>query len=149
MEYLEINYLAVFVSGVLAMIVGALWYGPIFGNAWMKVIGADKLDKESREKMQKESSLLYLVQFIIVLVQFAALDHFFLYFADGDYVSVNLIYNLKYTFFIWFFIIVPTILGTSMWNNDSKKIKITRFLIQSGYQFVIFMIIATLVSILI
>lgn len=149
MEYIEINYLAVFVSGILAMVIGALWYGPLFGDLWMKVIGADKLDKEARDKMQKESGLLYLIQFIIVLIQFAALNYFFLYFGDGDGVSANLIYNLENTLWAWLFFIVPVILGASMWNNDSNKIKITRFLIQSGYQFIIFMIAAILAAVLI
>jgi hypothetical protein len=36
--------------------------------------------------------------------------------------------------------VMPIIAGTAMWNNDSKKIAWTRFLIQSGYQLVIFII---------
>lgn len=149
MEYFEINYLAVFISGVLAMIIGALWYGPLFGDTWMKIIGADKLDKEARDKMQKESGLLYLFQFVIVLLQFSALSHMFLYFGYEQDISIDLVNNFETTFYIWLFIIVPTIFGASVWNNDSKKIKTTRFLIQSGYQFIIFTIAAVLISILV
>jgi hypothetical protein len=43
MEPAGINYLAVLVSAVAYMIIGALWYSPIlFGNAWMKGIGKTK-----------------------------------------------------------------------------------------------------------
>jgi hypothetical protein len=33
---------------------------------------------------------------------------------------------------------MPTIAGTAMWNNDSKKISRARFLIQAGYQLILF-----------
>jgi len=32
----HINFLAVIVSTLLAFVLGGLWYGPLFGNAWMK-----------------------------------------------------------------------------------------------------------------
>lgn len=38
MEY-HVNYLAILVSAVLAFGIGALWYGPLFGKAWMKESG--------------------------------------------------------------------------------------------------------------
>ena len=33
------NLLAVFVAAFFPMIIGALWYGPFFGNKWMELIG--------------------------------------------------------------------------------------------------------------
>lgn len=35
----NINYLAVVVSALSAFIVGWMWYGPLFGKAWMKLNG--------------------------------------------------------------------------------------------------------------
>jgi hypothetical protein len=43
MEPVTINYLAVIVSAVAYLVVGALWYSPVlFGSAWMKGIGKTK-----------------------------------------------------------------------------------------------------------
>ena len=35
----DVNWLAVLVSAVVNMGVGALWYGPLFGQAWMGELG--------------------------------------------------------------------------------------------------------------
>ncbi len=43
MEPVAINYLAVIVSAVAYLVLGALWYSPaLFGTAWMKGIGKTK-----------------------------------------------------------------------------------------------------------
>ena len=31
----DVNLLAVLVAGIVPMIVGMLWYGPLFGNRWL------------------------------------------------------------------------------------------------------------------
>ena len=35
---LAVNYFSIIVSAVLFMIVGTLWYGPLFGKIWMKLV---------------------------------------------------------------------------------------------------------------
>lgn len=35
-----VNYLAVLLAGVVAMAVGYLWFGPLFGKTWVKLSGA-------------------------------------------------------------------------------------------------------------
>lgn len=35
----EINWLAIPVAGIITMFVGGLWYGPLFGKAWMQEFG--------------------------------------------------------------------------------------------------------------
>lgn len=129
---MEINYLAVIVASVLAMIVGAIWYGPLFGNKWMEVIGATDLDKQKREEMQKGATKLYLIQFLLTVFQVLVLAHLI---NDTDTVG-----GLQRALWIWAAFVIPTLAGTAMWNNDSSKIAWSRFLIQSGYQLSIFVI---------
>ncbi len=38
---LKINHLAILVCVVLSFILGFLWYGPLFGESWMKMVGLD------------------------------------------------------------------------------------------------------------
>jgi hypothetical protein len=39
MEPIAINHLAVIAATVLAFVLGGLWYGPLFGAAWMRESG--------------------------------------------------------------------------------------------------------------
>lgn len=41
MKELKINHLAVLVAVVLQFVLGFLWYGPLFGEAWMEMVGLD------------------------------------------------------------------------------------------------------------
>ncbi len=45
--FTEINWLAVPVAGFITMFVGGLWYGPLFGEAWMKEVGLTKEEIEA------------------------------------------------------------------------------------------------------
>jgi len=40
------NLLAIFGAALIPMIVGAVYYGPLFGNAWMKEVGKTKEELE-------------------------------------------------------------------------------------------------------
>ena len=43
----NVNWLAVIVCAVVNMVVGALWYGPLFGKRWMKEVGYSQEDIRS------------------------------------------------------------------------------------------------------
>ncbi len=70
---IEINYLAVLVCGVIALALGFVWYGPLFGKKWLQITGADKADMARREEMMKGVWKLYLTQFALALFQAGAL----------------------------------------------------------------------------
>ena len=36
---LQLNWLAVILSGLIPMVVGAIWYGPLFGKMWQREAG--------------------------------------------------------------------------------------------------------------
>ncbi len=46
LEFAELNWLAILVATVAAFALGWLWYGPLFGKAWLEAIGktADEID---------------------------------------------------------------------------------------------------------
>lgn len=59
----QINYLAVLAAAVSAFVLGGLWYGPLFGKAWMHASGA------TPEGMQKgHGPKVFLVSFIWALL---------------------------------------------------------------------------------
>ncbi len=127
---MEINLIAVGVCAVLAMVIGSIWYGPLFGKTWMRIVGATDLDIEARKKMQKASTWLYISQLGLAVFQVWVLA----YYIQG-WTSASGVVN---AIWIWAAFVMPIIFGTAMWNNDSMKIKWSRFFVQSGYQLVCF-----------
>lgn len=129
---MEINYVAIVVCAVISMIVGAVWYGPLFGKKWMEIVGVDAQDKKAREKMQKSAGPLYFIQFVLVLFQLYVLSYYIKGWRDVSGVTNAL--------WIWGAFVMPTIAGSAMWTNDKPKVVKARFLIQSGYQLVLFIL---------
>ena len=39
-----LNWLAILVATVAAFVLGGLWYGPLFGKAWMAALGKTEED---------------------------------------------------------------------------------------------------------
>lgn len=135
---MTINYLAILVCAILSMVVGSVWYGPIFGKKWMEIVGATAMDKERRKEMQKAAGPLYLTQFLLTLFQLWVLAYYIGGWKDAS--------GLVNSLWIWAGFVVPTIAGSCMWNNESKKVSWSRFLIQAGYQLVIFAIFGTILG---
>lgn len=70
MPNVEINYLAVLVAGLLSMVVGFVWYGPLFAKAWMKEVGLKEKDVE------KGPGFGYVLTLLGAFVEAYVLAHF-------------------------------------------------------------------------
>ena len=42
MPFCQVNWIAVVVGAIFNMFLGFMWYGPLFGNLWLKLIGKTK-----------------------------------------------------------------------------------------------------------
>lgn len=84
MQTVDINYMAVIVSTVIGMVLGALWYSPVlFANAWMKATGRKKEDVSASNATRG-----YVIAVIANLLTAYVLAHFVQYagattFAEG------------------------------------------------------------------
>lgn len=58
---MNVNLLAVIVSAIVSMIVGSIWYGPLFGKKWIKLVG---FTKEEMEKGKKDMPRTYGLMFV-------------------------------------------------------------------------------------
>lgn len=124
---MEINYVAILAIAVLAMVLGFVWYGPLFGKKWMAIIGAtpDEMnDKEAQKKMMP----LYVIQFVLVLLSAYVLMLV---------MSWTTLPGLQVAVWMWLGFVVPTLASSSMWTKDSDKVKIERFAIQAGYHLIL------------
>lgn len=66
---MEMNFLVLFLAALVPMIIGSIWYGPLFGNAWMKIMG---FTKESMEGTNMVKILLF-CYVLSLLIAFALL----------------------------------------------------------------------------
>lgn len=130
METLDINYWAVLTGAVFSMILGAIWYGPLFGKKWSEIIGVDPHDEAAMKKMKKSAGPLYGVQFLLTLFQVLVLAHLI---ADAEVVG-----GVERALWIWAAFIIPTLAGAVMWTNENRSLKWSRLLIQGGYQLILF-----------
>lgn len=130
MKSMAINFWAVLVSAILAMVAGGVWYGSLFSRKWMEIVGVKPEDVEARKKMQQSAGPLYAVQFLLTLFQVWVLAYYIQGWKDVS--------GLSHALMIWAAFVMPTVAGSAMWNNDPKKVAWGRFLIQAGYQLVIF-----------
>ena len=70
----EVNLLAVLVAGIVPMVVGALWYGPLFGKRWLQL-----METTAEEIQEKGINPLktYGVSFLLALVTASILAQLF------------------------------------------------------------------------
>ena len=135
---MAVNYWAIGSGAVLSMVIGAIWYGPIFGKKWMEIVGVSPADEKARKKMQKSAGPLYAVQFVLTLFQVLVLAHLV---ADTKIAG-----GLERSLWIWAAFVIPTLAGAVMWTNETSRLKWARFLIQGGYQLVMFVVFGLLLQ---
>ncbi len=130
---MDINYWAVLVCAVLAMVIGHVWHGPLFGKKFMQAMGfVMPTDPAAMKEAMKGMWKMYVSQFILVLFQVYVLVHYILGWKEASGVTNAL--------WIWAGFVIPTMAGLYMWSNKSKKDKWTLFLIGAGYQLVLFVV---------
>lgn len=122
---IQTNFLAVMVAGIAATVVGFLWYGPLFGKPWSKMMGftPEKMDEAKKKGMGKA----YAVNFIGALVMAYVLDRSI---AERFITSAGAAVTLA--FWIWIGFIAFVMYGAVVWEGRPVKL----FLINSLYYLV-------------
>ncbi len=138
---MEVHFLPILVCAIISLILGSLWYGPIFGKAWMRLMKVDEdcmSDPIKRKAAQKQAMPLYVLQFVLSLIQIWVLANFIVSGATSSGMVTS----------IWIFtgFILPMAAQGSMWNNDTKKDNWTRFFIVAGFNLVLFILLGIILS---
>lgn len=123
-----VNFLAVFVCGIVSMIVGSLWYGPVFGKKWEMLVG---LTKEKKEFARKSMAKNYLLMFLSSLVTAYALFHFIWYAAPG---SLSLFVSVKTALWGFIGLVFPVSFTKFLFSADKKSADL--LFIETGYYLV-------------
>ena len=131
-----INYLAVLVAAVASMVVGFLWYGPLFGKQWVKLMKID--DKKIKEAKQKGMGKTYFLAFLTTLVMSYVLAHFV------DYVEAKTIADgVILGFWIWIGFLATTQIGSVFWEGKPVKL----YLINTSHYLVALAVMAAILAV--
>lgn len=110
--FMEINSLAILASAVASMVIGSIWYGPLFGKKYMQEMGMDVWSPEKQAEMKKSMGKAYVAQFISSLVMFFVL---------AWYVGISnhpgMLGGINNAFWLWIGFVVPIKLGDALWGG--------------------------------
>lgn len=113
MDFSTINWLAVLVATISAFIVGGLWYGPIFGKAWMAEMGFSEEDLKNAN-MAKIYGTAFVLEFLIALQLAMFLGH------GGETPSIG--QGAAYGFHIGFFFIALAMGVNALFSRSTLKL---------------------------
>ena len=114
---MELNYLAILVSAVVGMILGALWYSPLlFGKAWMKLTGMTE-EQAKADMKDRGAAKMYLVAFLAVLLM-AYVMAYLMNMMDGN----DVVTGLQAGFWIWLGFIATTMINPVLWQKQPLKL---------------------------
>jgi hypothetical protein len=139
---MTINYLAVLLCGIAAMVVGFIWYGVLFGKTWMKLMGADTMSAEKKEAMKKSMGGMYFLQFIMSLITAGVLD----YFITNAAASMPSVSGVCIAVTVWFGFVLTTEAGAALWSGKPKKTAWKMFLISASGALVTFIVFGLILS---
>lgn len=128
----NINYLAVLVSAIVAMVIGYLWFGPLFGKKWSKSNGMAEWSEEKRRQAMKSMGSSYVFTFILALITAWVLAGVIWFMAAAGSGSADWMSGVKAAFMMWLGFVLPIKLGDKFWG--SKKMETT--VIELGNQLV-------------
>ncbi len=117
-----VNYWAILVTGIINVVLGFLWYGPLFGKHWIKLMGwTEEEIKKGMEGMKSEMWWKILVSFIVGLITSWILAHSIIF--AGAYLHTSGISSgLMTGFFSWIAFMIPIILNKTLWEGKSWKL---------------------------
>ena len=126
---MNVNWLAIIVCAIVSMIVGSIWYGPLLGKKWMKLIS---MTKEDMEKGKKDMPKTYGMMFVGSLV-----TSFVLAVTINMSPAKSLSTGVMIAFWVWLGFIVAVKLSDVLFEKKAWDL----FYIECGY-YLVFLAIA-------
>jgi uncharacterized protein DUF1761 len=125
----HLNWLAVIVAAAAPFAIGSLWYGPLFGKAWMKLTGLSK-----GAPGQNSMGLTFGLTAVLNLIIATSLA---LFIGGGDWLfGLSAGFAAGFTF-------VAMALGV-IYLFESRPLKL--WLVNAGYQTVVFTVMGTILG---
>lgn len=109
----NVNLWAVLVSAVASMVIGSIWYGPLFGKKFMAACGMDKWTPEQKAAEMKKMWVSYVLQLVASLVMFYVLAGII---AGFGHLTVG--GGMMTALIMWVGFVVPIKLGEALWGGN-------------------------------
>lgn len=134
-----VNYLAVVVATAASVVIGFLWYGPLFGKPWMEMMG---ITREAMDAAKKKSMMgSYAIMIAGSLVMSYTLAHAIV-FASAYLMATGIAAGLMGGFWNWLGFIAPVTLGSVLWEGRSWKL----WVLNNGYWLVSLLVMGAILS---
>lgn len=121
------NWWAVLVCMVASVMIGFVWYGPLFGKVWMKESGITMPDKTP--SMKKPIVMSLIGAFLMAYILNNGLTF-------GNAYIAGIPAGMLGAFWYWVGFVVPVQLSFVAWEGKSWKL----FCIQAGYWLVLLLV---------
>ncbi len=139
----DINYFAVLVSAIVAMALGALWYGPLFGKIWIVGMGWDPNNQELMAKMKKSAGPAYAQMFVGVLLTAYVMAHVIWAYSIALPNVTGVSAGLQSGFWLWLGFVLPLKYGDKLWGGKGFKY----VAIDLGYQLVLYLLMGIIIAV--
>ncbi len=126
MQMMSVNFAAVVVAAVASMVLGFLWFGPLFGKKWMELSGHKMGDMESKKGSMGTSYLAMFVGYLVSAYVLANIVKF-----SG---AASLVEGAITGFMVWLGFVATVTLGMVLW--DGKPVQL--YLLTNAYQVINF-----------
>ncbi len=127
-----VNYLAVVVAALANYVIGAIWYGALFGKAWIRLSGATDM------KMTAGSVVFSLIGALFM----SYVLHHALVFASAYLKTSGVGAGLMVGFFNWIGFIAPVTVGVVIYEKKPWKL----WLLNNGYWLVSLLVMGVILS---
>ena len=122
---MKVNYPAVIVAAVIHFILGGLWYGPLFGNKFLEIIGWTP--EQQAQIVAQTHWTAYLIAFLTSLVLVSTLAYFIAHTGANGAVG-----GMRTAACLWLGFVVTTQLATVIFEQR----KLGLYLLNVGYHLV-------------
>jgi hypothetical protein len=132
-----LNWWAIIGTMVASVVLGFLWYGPLFGKAWMRETGIKMPEDGQRPSMAKPVIISLIGAFFLAY----ALNHGLVF--GNAYLNMSgAVSGLMGAFWYWLGFVVPVMLSFVAWEGKSWKL----FCIQAGYWLALILVSGLLIT---
>lgn len=133
--------LALVLCGIEAVILGLIWFGPLFGKPWMKSMGMSMPSAEERKKMGPVMMRSAIIAFFAAMITAFVLARAILIGEAAEGIH-GVAAAFHFAFWNWIGFMAPVLLGAVLWEGK----KMTWFWITAGYYLVNLLLMSWIIS---
>jgi hypothetical protein len=111
------NYLAILVASLSGFVLGALWYGPLFGKAWMRLSGTTEAEVKDTNFVK-----VYGLTFVMNLIAAYVMAHVLWAFSVAMPEVSGVMAGIQGGFWTWLGFIMTVMVSNALFSKTSQKL---------------------------